>query len=71
MTGLGPFGPGPGDGLAASWPDGHAPATGFGLTASAMRGGPDGPEDGGDTGPGLVVVDKVLSADLDVTALAA
>ena len=34
---------GPGDGLTASWPGGHAPATGFGLTASAMRGGPDGP----------------------------
>ena len=44
VTGLGPDGPGPGDGLAASWPDGHAPAGGCGLSAIAPQGGPGGPE---------------------------
>ena len=37
------FRPSPGDGLAASWPDGHAPAGGFGLMAIALQGGPGGP----------------------------
>ena len=41
--GLGPADPGPGDGLSASWPGGHAPAGGFGLMAIAPQGGPDGP----------------------------